>query len=186
MEPWQIILLVFGILTAIVVLLYFLCWFAIFLYLLVNSTRMKLKERVINSILAQQYDLIRLLRISIEEEKIELPEDVYVRMELHHKRKMEKKNATELMEIKESLSAISSKLMIIADGSSLKDTKKYEALKESLNEFSANYRKETILYNQMLNGHNYWTNFFAFKFFFKHSASRMVKERIIGGSRVCV
>ena len=31
----------------------------------------------------------------------------------------------QLMKIKESLSAISSKLMIIADGSSLKDTKKY-------------------------------------------------------------
>lgn len=167
MEPWQIILLIFGILTAIGVLLYFLCWFVIFIYLLVNSARMKLKERVINSILAQQYDLIRLLRISFEEENIELPEDVYIRIELHHKRKMEKKTATELMEIKESLSAIASKLIIIADGSSLKDTKKYEALKESLNEFSANYRKETILYNQMLYGHNYWTKFVAFKFFFK-------------------
>ena len=83
------------------VVIYALIVFCIGIYLLGLHTTIKKKATLINSILAQQYDLIRLLRISIEEEKIELPENVYIHTELHHKTKMESKTATELMKIKE-------------------------------------------------------------------------------------
>ena len=142
MEWWQIVLLVIGIIHGVALLFYLLGMILIFIYLCVNSIRIRLKGTVINSILAQQYDLIRLLRIMIEEEKIELPNDVYVYFELHNKEKMKKKDAHELMEIKSSLSEIANRLIIIADSTSLVNTKKYEAIKQSLNEFSSSYRKE--------------------------------------------
>lgn len=156
-----------GIISLVLVSVYLIFLIITFIYLCVNTMKIKSKATSIKSIVIQQYDLICLLKTILYEDNIVIPSELDINLDMHNEDYLCNKTTLELNEIKKSLSIISSKLVILSDNSSLKDHIKYKALKESLIEVSTHYRNETILYNQLLYGHNYWVKFYPFRFIFK-------------------
>lgn len=147
----------------IIVLIYLIIVFCIGIYLIGLHQGIKKKSTLINSILAQQYDLVHLLSDMIISEGITLSDELKLSLGLHHEKRVKSFSTMEIMNIKFLLTSTTSKLIQIADDSELKEKKKYEVIKESLQEFSKNYRKEIVLYNQKIANHNYWIKFLLFR-----------------------
>lgn len=156
-----------GIISLVLISIYFVILLITFIYLSVNTIRIKYKAASIRSILIQQYDLVVLLKTLLNEENIEIPHDLDVEFDMHNENYLCNKSTIELNEMKKTLSRIASRLIILADDSTLNGKIKYKALKESLIDIPIRFRNETILYNQLLYGHNYWVKFYPFRFIFK-------------------
>ena len=145
------------------VVIYALIVFCIGIYLLGLHTTIKKKATLINSILAQQYDIVRLLADMITSTGVELKEELRLSLGLHHEKRVKNLSTEDIMNIKQVLLTTTSTLIQMGDETELKDKKKYEVIKESLLEFSKNYRKEIVLYNQKIGNHNYWIKFLLFR-----------------------
>ena len=157
----EIVLLILGIVLFIYLVL---CWGILF-YLLHLKKIIKRKETVINSLIAQQYDLTQCLGEMLLEEGIDVPELILDSLDIHQKKEMKSISTNEKSSVKFHITNSMNNLIIIADQSSLYDQKRYTVLKSSLMEFSKTYRQETIAFNQLIYGYNYWINFLPFKLF---------------------
>ncbi len=125
------------------------------------NKKIKKRDNIIFSLLAQQYDLLVLLAKMIQEENVKLPEDLLFSLNLHDNQK--ELSTIERFNIKTAIIKTANGLLLVAETTSLVNQEKFLALKNSLNTFTKDYRKEVVLLNQDIYAYNYWVDFFLFK-----------------------
>ena len=156
-----------GLWIFIIVILSFFALFliidtVIFIYVLRLKKSIKKRSITINSLMAQQYDLVTLLGKKMLDLGIELPENLLVSLDLHEKKEMNKLSTSERIKMKTLITDCGGALLLLLNTSSDVDLKSLNSIVNSMDEFNHRYRQETILYNQDIYAYNYWVHFWTF------------------------
>ncbi len=158
-DPRVIVLIV----VIIVFLIMVFCDILILISLIRNKKIISRKEQGILSLITQQYDLDRTLAKILKANKIELPQELLVSLDLHDKENAKARSTLEFISFKKVINQVSSGLILLAETTPIANSPEISMIKKSMEEFSLNYRKEVVLYNQALFSYNYWVRFWMFR-----------------------
>ncbi len=160
MQPWQIFLLVLG----IVVLLYL---FSIVIYWRVMKNfihRITRRLDAIDVLLAQKYEVLRLVGKLFKKYKVVLPSEFEEDLAPHFDERLKEVTGTERTTIRSYLLKATQAVLFYGEQSKkLSVDPEFIGLKKPLVEVDDDYRKAVANYNADVLGYNYWIHVFLWR-----------------------
>lgn len=132
---------------------------------LIHSLNKKIirKEKAINVIMAEKYDLIISLGTLMDNEGINLPQSIKNTLNLKNHENLKVYNTMERLSIKTLLMKTVDTLFFISEENGLLSNEKYITLKKSIENIDVHHRKDIATYNSQVVAYNYWVKCLLFR-----------------------
>lgn len=174
MNPWIITSIVIG----SMVFLYFI---SVFVYLHLMKRFLKRIESQLNAVdvlLAQKYDVLRLVGKLFKKFKVALPAEFEDELAPHFDERLKEVTGTERTTIRSYLLKATQAVLYYGEQDKrLAANSEFINLKKPLAEIDKDYRKAVAIYNADVLGYNYWINVFVWRWVSK--AAKMKSKDVM-------
>ena len=133
--------------------------------LIIHSLNKKIirKEKAINVIMAEKYDLIISLGTLMDNEGINLPQSIKNTLNLKNHENLKVYNTMERLSIKTLLMKTVDTMFFISEEQGLYDIERYRTLKSAIEDIDIHHRKDIARYNSQVVAYNYWIKCWLFR-----------------------
>jgi len=160
MNPWIIALIVFGVIT----LLYFISVIGYLRLMKRFLKRIELQLNAVDVLLAQKYDVLRLVGKLFKKYKVALPSEFEDELAPHFDERLKEVTGTERTTIKSYLLKATQAVLYYGEqDKKLAANPEFANLKKPLMEVDKDYRKAVAIYNADVLGYNYWISVFLWR-----------------------
>ncbi len=160
MEPWQIFLLV----TAIIIAVYLLSALVYFRIMKNFIRRINRRLDAIDVLLAQKYEVLRLVGKLFKKYKVVLPAEFEEDLAPHFDERLKEVTGTERTTIRSYLLKATQAVLFYGEQSKkLAADSEFIGLKKPLVEVDDDYRKAVANYNADVLGYDYWIHVFLWR-----------------------
>ena len=121
------------------------------------------REKAINVIMAEKYDLIVSLGVLMDECGVDIPNSIRNTLNLKNHDNLKVYNTMERLSIKTLLMKTVDTMFFISEQQGLYEIERYRSLKAAIENIDVHHRKDIARYNSQVVSYNYWIKCWLFR-----------------------